>query len=109
MIIHRCPNCKVSWEDGRPAKHLMTCTAKDTVTSHGYHRKPTEMEARVMTAIAGWNIGDDRFEVARAVIRAMRNPTTEMLRESGMVVAGNTEAHAAVWDTMIDAASPQEE
>jgi len=62
-----------------------------------------------MAAMAGWGIGDDRFEVARAVIRAMRVPTTEMLRESGMVVAGNTEAHAAVWDTMIDAASPQEE
>ena len=62
-----------------------------------------------MAAMAGWGIGDDRFEVARAVIRAMREPTTEMLRESGMVVAGNTEAHAAVWDTMIDAASPQEE
>jgi hypothetical protein len=62
-----------------------------------------------MTAMAGWNIGDDRFEVARAVIRAMREPTTEMLREAGMVVAGNTEAHAAVWETMIDAASTQEE
>ena len=59
-------------------------------------------------AMAGWNIGEDRFEVARAAIRAMREPTTEMLREAGMVVAGNTEAHAAVWETMIDAASPQE-
>jgi hypothetical protein len=46
--------------------------------------------------------------MARAAIRAMREPTTEMLREAGMVVAGNTEAHAAVWETMIDAASPQE-
>jgi hypothetical protein len=44
MIIHRCPACKVSWEDGQPEKHLMTCTAKDTVTSHGYHRKPTPIE-----------------------------------------------------------------
>jgi hypothetical protein len=26
-----------------------------------------------------------------------------------MVVAGNTEAHATVWETMIDAASPQDE
>ena len=102
MIIQRCPKCKVSWEDGQPAKHLMTCTAKDTVTSHGYHRKPTEMEARVMTAIAGWNIGDDRFEVARAAIQAMQVPTTDMLREAAW-------AHAAVWGTMIDAASPQEE
>jgi hypothetical protein len=39
----------------------------------------------------------------------MREPTTEMLREAGMVVAGNTEAHAAVWETMIDAASPRDE
>ena len=109
MTVNRCQICKVAWEDGQPAKHLMTCTAKDTVTSHGYHRKPTEMESLVMAAMAGWGIGDDRFEVARAVIRAMRNPTTEMLREAGMVVAGNTEAHAAVWETMIDAASPQEE
>ena len=109
MIIQRCPKCKVSWEDGQPAKHLMTCTINDFLFFPISHRKPTEMESRVMAAMAGWGIGDDRFEVARAVIRAMREPTTEMLRESGMVVAGNTEAHAAVWDTMIDAASPQEE
>ena len=109
MIIQRCPKCKVSWEDGQPAKHLMTCTINDVLFFPISHRKPTEMESRVMAAMAGWGIGDDRFEVARAVIRAMRVPTTEMLREAGMVVAGNTEAHAAVWDTMIDAASPQEE
>ena len=109
MIIQRCPKCKVSWEDGQPAKHLMTCTINDFLFFPISHRKPTEMESRVMAAMAGWGIGDDRFEVARAVIRAMRVPTTEMLREAGMVVAGNTEAHAAVWDTMIDAASPQEE
>jgi len=109
MIIQRCPKCKVSWEDGQPAKHLMTCTINDFLFFPISHRKPTEMESRAMAAMAGWGIGDDRFEVARAVIRAMRVPTTEMLRESGMVVAGNTEAHAAVWETMIDAASPQEE
>ena len=109
MIIHRCPICKVAWEDGQSAKHLMTCTEKDFLFFPISHRKPTEMESRAMAAMAGWGIGDDRFEVARAVIRVMRVPTTEMLREAGMVVAGNTEAHAAVWDTMIDAASPQEE
>ena len=108
MTVYRCPICKVSWEDGQSEKHLMTCTIHEFVRGVR-HRKPTEMESRVMTAMAGWNIGDDRFEVARAVIRAMREPTIEMLREAGMVVAGNTEAHAAVWDTMIDAASPQEE
>ena len=108
MIVYRCPICKVSWEDGQSEKHLMTCTIHEFVRGVR-HRKPTEMESRVMTAMAGWNIGEDRFEVARAVIRAMREPTIEMLREAGMVVAGNTEAHAAVWETMIDAASPGDE
>jgi len=108
MTVYRCPICKVSWEDGQSEKHLMTCTIHEFVRGVR-HRKPTEMESRVMTAMAGWNIGDDRFEVARAVIRAMREPTIEMLREAGMVVAGNTEAHAAVWETMIDAASPGDE
>lgn len=109
MIIHRCPACKVSWEDGQPEKHLMTCTAKDTVTSHGYHRKPTEMESLVMAAMAGWGIGDDRFEVARAVIRAMRVPTTEMLRDALIGMPVRTEPAAAIWEVLIDAASPQEE
>ena len=109
MTINRCQTCKVAWEDGQPAKHLMTCTINDFLFFPSSHRKPTEMESRVMAAMAGWNIGEDRFEAARAVIRAMREPTTEMLRESGMVVAGNTEAHAAVWETMIDAASPGDE
>ena len=108
MTVYRCNVCKVAWEDGQPAKHLMTCAIHDFVREV-HHRKPTAMESLVMTAMAGWNIGEDRFEVARAAIRAMREPTTEMLREAGMVVAGNTEAHAAVWETMIDAASPQEE
>jgi len=80
-------------------------------------REPTEMEERVARAIcnvsnrAPW--ADENYDLfldeARAAIRAMRVPTTEMLREAGMVVAGNTEAHATVWETMIDAASPQEE
>ena len=108
MTVYRCNVCKVAWEDEQPAKHLMTCAIHDFVREV-HHRKPTEMESLVMTSMAGWNIGEDRFEVARAVIRAMREPTAEMLREAGMVVAGNTEAHAAVWETMIDAASPQEE
>ena len=108
MTVYRCNVCKVAWEDGQPAKHLMTCAIHDFVREV-HHRKPTAMESLVMTAMAGWNIGEDRFEVARAAIRAMREPTTDMLREAGMVVAGNTEAHAAVCETMIDAASPQEE
>ena len=109
MTVNRCQICKVAWEDGQPAKHLMTCTIHDFLFFPSSHRKPTEMEDRVMSAMAGWGIGDDRFEVARAAIRAMREPTTEMLREAGMVVAGNTEAHAAVWETMIDAVSPRDE
>ena len=94
-------------------------------------REPTEMELQVALAIyerktvmpngelhlmkkKPWeklqNISRVKYlNDARAAIRAMRTPTTEMLREAGMVVAGNTEAHATVWETMIDAASPQEE
>ena len=79
-------------------------------------RAPTEMETRVAEAIKSADyskptggLGATYLSLARAAIRAMREPTTEMLREAGMVVAGNTEAHATVWETMIDAASPQEE
>ena len=114
MIIQRCPKCKVSWEDGQPAKHLMTCTAKYTVTSHGYHRKPTEMESRAMTAMAGLGIGDDRFEVARAVIRAMRDVGPIAKALPFLVHTGGhgepKPPHPLVaWAEMIDAASPQEE
>lgn len=72
-------------------------------------RFTTEMELRVAEAMGGVGCDDYWVGLARAAIRAMRTPTTEMLREAGMVVAGNTEAHAAVWETMIDVASPQEE
>ena len=69
----------------------------------------TEMELVVAEAIGGVGCEDYWIDLARIAIRAMRTPTTEMLREAGMVVAGNTEAHAAVWETMIETASPQEE
>ena len=90
-------------------------------------RAPTEMELRVAKIlligdgvsmpsgkVRDWidlsNVQRNSYlKTARAAIRAMRVPTTEMLREAGMVVAGNTEAHATVWETMIDAASPEEE
>ena len=79
-------------------------------------REPTEMELRVAEAIksvddskSNGGLGASYLSLARAAICAMRTPTTEMLREAGMVVAGNTEAHATVWETMITAASPQEE
>ena len=71
MTINRCQICKVAWEDGQLPKHLMTCTINDFLFFPSCHRKPTEMEDRVMAAMAGWGIGDDRFEVARAVIRAI--------------------------------------
>ena len=108
MTVYRCNVCKVAWEDGQSEKHLMTCTIHDFVRGVR-HRKPTEMESRVMTAMAGWNIGDDRFEVARAVIRAMREPTTEMLRDALIGMPVRTEPAAAIWEVLIDAASPQEE
>jgi len=114
MTVYRCPICKVSWEDGQSEKHLMTCTIHEFVRGVR-HRKPTEMESRVMTAMAGWNIGDDRFEVARAVIRAMREPTDAMLdvawedQEIRELVEDNTLPINAVWNTMIDAASPGDE
>ena len=108
MTVYRCNVCKVAWEDGQPAKHLMTCAIHDFVREV-HHRKPTDMESRVMTAMAGWHIGDDRFEVARAVIRAMREPTTEMLRDALIGMPVRTEPAAAIWEVLIDAASPQEE
>jgi hypothetical protein len=83
-------------------------------------RAPTEMEACVIAALdkamrenhgKHINVWADVMPpiLARAAIRAMHTPTTEMLREAGMAIAGNTEALATVWETMIDAASPQEE
>ena len=85
------------------------------------NREPTEMELRVAKAL--WeHEGDDtgmhdsgRYSVenyvslARAAIRAMRMPTTEMLREAGMGATCSTEDIAFMWETMIDAASPPEE
>ena len=91
-------------------------------------REPTEMETRVASVLMerameyittpawaerSWQQSNEGrahyITMARAAIRAMHTPTTEMLREAGMAIAGNTEAHATVWETMIDAASPQEE
>ena len=114
MTVYRCNVCKVAWEDGQPAKHLMTCAIHDFVREV-HHRKPTAMESLVMTAMAGWNIGEDRFEVARAVIRAMREPTEDMLdvawddKDIKELVDENTPPINAVWETMIDAASPRDE
>ena len=115
MTVNRCQICKVAWEDGQLPKHLMTCTIHDFLFFPSCHRKPTEMESRVMAAMAGWGIGDDRFEGARAVIRAMREPTEDMLdvawddKDIKELVEENTPPINAVWETMIDAASPRDE
>lgn len=98
-MVNRCEICGGSWYQDQPEKHLMTCRPT-----------PTEMEERVTDALFDAMEGTIRLHdarrLARAAISAMRVPTTEMLRESGVVVAGNAEAHAAVWETMIDSASP---
>ena len=104
MTINRCQICKVAWEDGQSPKHLMTCTINDFLFFPSSHRKPTEMEDRVMAAMAGWGIGDDRFEVARAVLNAMREPTTEMMCGYNTFLTQKEN-----WQTMIDAASPRDE
>jgi hypothetical protein len=49
------------------------------------------------------------IKMARAVIRAMRTPTTEMLRDALIGMPVRTEPAAAIWEAMIDAASPQED
>jgi hypothetical protein len=91
-------------------------SARDARHVFGPDSEPTEMEMRVAEAIksvdyskSAGGLGTTYLSLARAAIRAMREATTEMLREAGMVVAGNTEAHATVWETMIDAASPGDE
>jgi hypothetical protein len=76
------------------------------------------METRVSAALdfEFENMFTDRAEanlntihLARAAIRAMREPTTEMLREAGLGATSSTEDIAYMWEAMIDAASPQEE
>lgn len=76
-------------------------------------REPTEMEERVTDALFDAMRGSlafhDAHRLARAAIRAMRTPTTETLREAGMGATCSTEDIAFMWETMIDAASPEEE
>ena len=76
----------------------------------------TEMETRVAEAIKSADyskptggLGATYLSLARAAIRAMREPTTEMLREAGLGATSSTEDIAYMWEAMIDAASPQEE
>ena len=72
-------------------------------------RAPTEMEMVVSAAIdlriERWfkDKSEPTFntlDLARAAIRAMHTPTTEMLRGEDI---------AYIWETMIDAASPGDE
>ena len=71
------------------------------------NREPTEMELRIVDAISGFGLGEDRLYVARAAIRAMREPTTDMLREAGLGAYCSTEDISYMWQTMIDTASPK--
>lgn len=86
-------------------------------------RDPTEMELRVAESLwiadAGgrrlepWSDIDPEWQArwvrsARAAIRAMREPTTDMLREAGIGSLVTTEENAGTWEVMIDAASPPE-
>lgn len=99
-MINRCETCGGSWYQDQPEKHLMTCRST-----------PTEMEERVTDAL--FDAMDGRLEfhdarrLARAAIRAMRTPTTEMLRDALIDMPVRTEPAAAIWEVLIDAASPE--
>jgi hypothetical protein len=73
-------------------------------------RAPTEMETRVAKAIRACEENEKTGpiatyeELARAAIRAMREPTTEMLSGYNSFLT-----QIENWKAMIDAASPQEE
>jgi len=91
-------------------------------------RELTEMEERVAKALMeramdyittpawverSWQQSNEGrahyINTARAAIRAMRTPTTEMLRDALIGMPVRTEPAAAIWEVLIDAASPQEE
>lgn len=86
-------------------------------------RTPTEMELNVMVALwhrrnkwrerEGYGPPGDAekqelWEDARAAIRAMREPTTAMVREGGMGSVCTAEEIAFMWQTMIDEASSED-
>lgn len=77
------------------------------------NREPTEMEMRVVAVLRGpgamCSMSEaDALDTARAAIRAMREPTTAMVREGGMGSVCTAEEIAFMWQTMIDEASPEE-
>jgi len=89
-------------------------SARDTRHVFGSDSEPTEMELRVAEAIKSVDdskptggLGASYLSLARAVIRAMREPTTEM-KDAGHPEDGPLKPYFA-WTAMIDAASPQEE
>jgi len=78
--------------------------------------QPTEMEIRVARAIAGYFMGGEDFvtashmRLARVAIRAMREPTQDMVDAGDRKMCEWTNQGCAVditWPAMIDAASPQ--
>jgi hypothetical protein len=80
------------------------------------NREPTEMELRVAEAIKSADyskpaggLGTTYLSLARTAIRAMREPTTEMLRDALIGMPVRTEPAAAIWEVLIDAASPEED
>jgi hypothetical protein len=97
-------------------------------------REPTEMELRVAQVIGNeirnsmielyfpdFDLNDtdtpeypdfdypDLEQVASAAIRAMREPTTGMLRACDLFALGTDKEIAFTWQEMIDAASPPED
>ena len=83
-------------------------------------REPTEMENCVAKAIkddseSNGGLGTSYLSLARAAIRAMREPPDAMEdivwenQEIKKLVEEGTPPINAVWVAMIDAASPQEE
>jgi hypothetical protein len=70
-------------------------------------RATTEMELRVAETMGGVGCDDYWIDLARASIRAMHTPTTEMLRDVNLSATCSADDIAYMWETMIDAASPQ--
>ena len=77
------------------------------------NREPTEMELRVAKSMEEYRALEpqhsDYIDAARAAIRAMRAPTTDMLRDAGIGAVCSTKDIAFMWEVMIDAASPGKE
>ena len=101
-MINRCETCGGSWYQDQPEKHLMTCRPT-----------PTEMEERVTDAL--FDAMDGRLELhdarrlARAAIRAMRDPPPDMEAKMRTLVMTPLQGGKHWYAAAIDAASPPEE